>query len=280
MRIFFKFLLSLILFIILGLVIAWPKRNELIKPILEKWVNQTQGDFFNRTLRIDGFNLKNDLRVSISSVRGTWQTEKGGFPFEVKDVELLDPVTHFILQKPEHITFKQIRSQDSNHVGLEGKMTLWNDKAQSFELETTVIELYLEELTALNPEVLKGSSGKLTGGFYLKTKKSGEQKMRLNLKVVPPGGRIQAHFFDVLLPYLPAADKAALVRIRQMQTVGYKEGDIRAELGGKDSLKIFLNMKVPEYNLNLNLNLTIRVEDNEAFFRLAELMGLVKVESV
>lgn len=262
------------------LAIAWTKRNEWIPPLIEKWADQTQAAFLKDTLEIEGFNLKNDLRVSIAAIRGTWQTEKGGFPFEVNDVELTDPLTHFIFKKPVHITFKQFRPETSVYPGLEGKITLLGDKAGTFELDAVFLGLYLEELTAFNPEILKGSSGKLTGRFHVKVKKSGDQELQLILKVTPPGGRLQARFFDVLLPYLPPADKEALELIRQMQTVGYNEAHVNAQLSSQDALKILLNIQVPEYNLNLNLNLTLRVEEGEGFLHLAQIMGLIKVENV
>ena len=101
-----------------------------------------------------------------------------------------------------------------------------------------------------------------------------EQEFDLLVNVAPPGGRLQARFFDILLPYLPTADKEALAKIRQAETVDYKEANAIVKLDGKDSLKILLNIRVPEYNLNLNLNLTVHVEDNEAFFQLAHVMGI------
>ena len=90
----------------------------------------------------------------------------------------------------------------------------------------------------------------------------------------------QLTFFDLLLPYLPTAEKLALKTIQGAATVSYKEADLKLSLATAETLNLLLHIAVPDYNLNLNLNLTIRVEDNEAFFRLAELMGLVKVESV
>lgn len=76
---------------------------------------------------------------------------------------------------------------------------------------------------------------------------------------------------------MPPAEKEALAKIQSLQSVNYQSAAISVELAEKDALKVLLRIRVPDYNLNLNLNLTIRVEDNTAFFELAQLMGLIKV---
>lgn len=264
----------------LGLAALWLNRNEILQPRLEQWLNQTQSSYFQNTLQIEGFDLKKDLGVSIAKIRGTWQMGQGGFPFEIDDVTIKDPVTNFIFKKPVEITFEQFRPQTSTYLGMKGKLILANNKDGTFELETAFEELYLEELTNFNPKVLRGSSGKVVGTFYLKSQKSGQQQIKLRLSVSPPGGRVQARFFDVLLPYLPVADKATLAKIRVAETVTYKLANVAAELESKNSLKLLLNIQVPEYNFNLNLNLTLRVEDDKAFIQLAQLLGLAKVENL
>lgn len=263
-----------------GLAALWLNRNEILQPRLEQWLNQTQSSYFQNTLQIEGFDLKKDLGVSIAKIRGTWQMGQGGFPFEINDVTIKDPVTNFIFKKPVEITFEQFRPQTSTYLGMKGKLILANNKDGTFELETAFEELYLEELTNFNPKVLRGSSGKVVGTFYLKSQKSGQQQIKLRLSVSPPGGRVQARFFDVLLPYLPVADKATLAKIRVAETVTYKLANVAAELESKNSLKLLLNIQVPEYNFNLNLNLTLRVEDDKAFIQLAQLLGLAKVENL
>lgn len=275
-----KTILLLLILTALGLALLWSHRNQLIQRRLEKWLNETQSVYFQNTLKIEGFELKKDLRVSIAKIRGTWQTAEGGFHFEINDVVVKDPVTNFMFKQPVEIAFAQFRPKTSTYLGISGKLILANDAAGTTEFAAAFEELYLEELTNFNPDMLKGSTGKVVGTFYLKSQKSGEQQMKLRLSVSPPGGRVQARFFDVLLPYLPVADKATLAKIRIAETVAYKLAHVAAELESKNSLKLLLNIQVPEYNFNLNLNLTLRVEDDKAFIQLAQLLGLAKAENL
>ncbi len=278
MKSFLRAVLLLLVLAVLALVCI--KRNQILQPFLEKWINRTQSIHFDNSLKIEGFHLNPDLRVSIDKIHGTWQTKEGGFPFEIVGVAMTDPVTNFIFKKPVHITFQQFRPKASTHPGLTGKITLLNDKAETFELQTALNGLYLEELTAFNPDMLKDTTGNMIGSFYMKGQKSGEQELKLRVGIAPPGGRVQSRFFEVFVPYLPIGDKETLAKIRLVQTVGYRLANVAAELENKNALKVLLNIQIPEYNLNLNLNLLLRVEDSGAFIQLTQLLGLAKVENV
>lgn len=107
----------------------------------------------------------------------------------------------------------------------------------------------------------------------------GAREFRLDLKVTPPGGRLQARFFDLLIPYLPAAQRAVLETISGTKTVRYQKADIQLERSGPEAVKALLRIQVPDYNLKLNLNVTIRVESEDVFLQLAELFGLIKVSA-
>jgi hypothetical protein len=277
-----KRLLFTLLFLFLlgsGLLIAlWQFRNPLLEWGLEQSLNRTQSALFNGTLDFEGVQLDPDLKVKIAVVQGDWQTPNGTFPLVVEAIQLQDPLTHFWQHKPLRATF-QLRPQASKHPGLQGHAVFHNDAAATFTLEARFLGVGLEEMAVLDPEHLKGASGVLTGDLYLKASLKGQEVFRLKLNVVPPGGRLQARFFDLLLPYLPAADKGVIETIRSTQTVRYHEADLTAELTGPEVLNLLLHIQVPDYNLNLNLNVKVRVEAHDAFTQLAEVMGLITVQT-
>ncbi len=277
MKLLLRLFLLICLLFVLMVVLLWPKRSGLLELGIEKWIVQTQKELFVGRVDVEGLELKSNLFVTIQSIRGVWQTPEGGFPFELNEIEVNAPITYFFRGKPVNVIFKQFRPADSEHPGVSGIMTLHNDTNETFELKADFYGLHLEELAPFNPEVLTKSSGNLTGNLFIKAHKSGSETIRLNLNVTEPGGRLPAYFFDSLLPYLPPAEKEALAKIQSLQSVNYQSAAISVELAEKDALKVLLRIRVPDYNLNLNLNLTIRVEDNTAFFELAQLMGLIKV---
>ncbi|MDP3921167.1 MAG: hypothetical protein Q8R76_10240 [Candidatus Omnitrophota bacterium] len=277
MKSFLRFFVLVCLLLAIAAALLWPKRSDFLARGLEKWISQTQSELFIGPVDVQGLELSPGLFIKIKSMRGIWRTQEGSFPFELRDIQVAERITHFLLGRPVNISFGQFRPANSQHAGVSGRVTLYNDPGETFELKADFYGLDLEELAPFNPEVLSKSSGKLTGDILVKAHKAGTEKIKLSLNVTPPGGRLPAYFFDMLLPYLPPAEKEALSQIRTLKSVKYESAQVTAELAEKDALKILLKIKVPAYNVNLNLNLTIRVEDNTAFSELAKLMGLIKV---
>ena len=262
-----------------GLAAGWFYRDPLLEKGIEAYLNETQAVFFNQSLKVEGVHLDRDLKLSIRQIRGDWQTAADVFSFETDDIRLEDPVTHFFLGKPVTICFGRFRPRGSVQPGIAGKVLLHLDKDETMDLDADFLGLALEELRAIDPENLRGATGQMTGQFHLRARKSGSQDFRLKLNVPPPGGTLQARFFDLLLPYIPPAQKAVLETINTTQTVQYQEADLNVALASPEAVNLLLHIAVPDYHLNLNLNVTIRVEDQEAFLQLAALLGLMKVEA-
>jgi hypothetical protein len=252
--------------------------DPLLEKALEAWLNATQEVFFDGSIDLRGLRLERQLKISIRELTGSWQMPGSSLPIEVRDIRLEDPATHFMLGKPVRIQFERFRPRGSQSPGIRGAATLQNDRAGTFKLNAQFLGLDLADLIPLDPENLKGASGTLIGNFDLESNNLGDGAFTLDLKVAEPGGRLQARFFDLLLPYLPAAEQAALAVIRGTQMVNYREADLHVRRAGGETINLLLHLLVPDYNLNLNLNLTLRVEEKEAYSRLAGLAGLVRVE--
>lgn len=274
-----KKLLILVILLAAGAAALWHYRNPLAEKGVEAWLHATQDLYFEDTLNLEGLEIDSYLRASVQEISGSWQSPEGPFAFTLENLRILDPVTFFLTGKPVHLTFERFAPAGSAQPGISGKAVLYNDKAGTLELEADFIGLHLEELTALNPETLQGSSGRLTGSLYVKALAEGSPELRIHLKVTPPGGRLQARFFEILVPYLPAGQKAILDKMSASNTVEYKEADIQVSLGGPETVNLVFHILVPDYNLNLNLNVALRVESQEMFFQLANVFGLIRIES-
>lgn len=269
----------LFLFFLMAAILCVPSiRNGLLEKALEAGLNAKLAPFFHQTIDLQGVHLDKNLKIKIQELRGIWKTPESSLPIQIQGIQVKDPVTHFVFAKPVRIAFSRFRPLSFEGPGVNGEAILRNDKAGNFELKAQFLGLDLDSLTPLNPENLKGASGRFTGDFHLDTSTSGKESFTLNLKVMEPGGQLQAKFFDLLLPYLPTADQAALAMISQTQMIHYKEADLKIRRDSPDAVKLLLHILVPDYNLNLNLNVTVRVEDQNAFFELAKIFGLINVE--
>lgn len=258
-------------------VFVWRRHDSMVEAGLEAWLNQAAAPYFQGSLELEGLNLDASLKLHIEKLTGDWKAPEGSFPIEIHRIVLKEPVTDFLFQKPVRIDFERLRPQGSSNEGVRGRV-IFNEGAKgAFELKADLTGLGLEEITRLDPVNLKGASGTLSGSLVFKT--GGAEALHINLKVSEPGGRLQARFFDVLLPYLPLADQQALGAIKDLKTVRYREADFEAALEGPETVKCLLHIRVPDYNLNLNLNMKIRVENQESFWELARFLGLLEARA-
>lgn len=271
----------ILMMMVIGVAMAavWMNRDALLEKGLEAGANSSLAPFFAGTLDLENVHLDSSLKLNIQRLTGAWQTPDGSFPFEMNQIVLEEPVTVFMFQHPAKINFEQLRPAGSLHEGIRGSVRLNQTARGTTEVKADFAGVYLEELLALDPENLKGASGRLIGDLDFKVDNRGDQTFQLDLKVAEPGGRLQARFFDLLLPYLPPADQKALVVIKDAKMVQYKEAEITAGMEGPETIKLLLRIRVPDYNLNLNLNLKVRVESRESFVELARIAGLVQVKS-
>ena len=272
------FVLILIMLLFAAGVYLLRHRDALLEKQIEIWVNKEYQPFLNDSFEIEGFHLHRDLTVSIDYLRGSWLLEEESLPIEVYHLKVLRPITDFLFSKAVTVSFEQVRPQHQKSKGIKGSILLFNDKPGSFELRAEFEEVYLQEYTLLNRDNLEHATGRVEGSVFVRGNAKETETFQLKLAVKPPGGQIQARFFEAITPYLPAAQKQILSKIRSSEVVDYQDMKLDAELTASEEVKMLLHMGVPEYNLNLNLNITLRVESQEAFYQLAQVMGLIKVE--
>ncbi len=260
-------------------ILIWFNLSAILEKQLEAALNKATQKNLRGSLDLEGVELSPDFRASIHKLTGTWHTDEGVFSFEIHNLLLKNPVTDLIFRKPSEIDFEHFRPRGSVHEGVTGKVLLNQSGPGSFELNADLVELYLEEITDLDSVNLRNTSGRLAGSLTFKASAERPQEFKFKVKVVEPGGQVQAKFFNLILPYLPLADQKILVSIQEGKTVSYQEADIWAELEGPKAIKLLLHIKVPDYNLNLNLNMKVRLESEDSLMELARLSGLLKVKN-
>lgn len=256
--------------------LLWQKRDDILSPLLESAANRSLNKSFTGTLRISGFHLDSSGQVNISKITASWKVPSGPFPFSIENIRLETPLIS-ILSKPAVFSFQHLRPAGSPGEGISGKITSEAILKGQFNLEADVLDLELQDMARLNPENLNGSSGKIVGKIIFRTVRKNEQPFVITLSISEPGGKIQARFFDILIPYLPGANqKAVRSQIPSGGTVDYRHAALKIELANPEKVKILFNILVPAYNLNLNLNAEVHVEEESAFLQIAQLMDLAK----
>ena len=129
----------------------------------------------------------------------------------------------------------------------------------------------------MEPERLKGATGEIKGKVRFRQNAREAPVFSIEVHVDEPGGKVARHLLDLLTPYLPELAATAKARSQSnKEIVGFHDASLVIKMEKSDPMKIFLHMKVPDYNLNLNLNIEVRIDDKNGFYRLAELMGLMK----
>lgn len=251
----------------------------LLRVAAEKILNQTTREVFAGTIHLKKAFLTRGLNLRLEGIKGDLQTLHGPAPVVVRSVETKNSLVQLLLQKPLKLEFEGLKPASSVQEGLRGQAEVFAVKEWRFELRAVIAGLGLEDICWMNPGILKNATGKLAGELYFKNDYAAHTELELNSQIQEPGGGIQASLFETLTPYLPqGAERTEAQKIAQMQgLVAYRNAQLTAQLAGSDTLKVFLHILVPEYNLNLNLNIKIRLDKENAFLELADILGKAEV---
>jgi len=144
--------------------------------------------------------------------------------------------------------------------GLAGAVWIRGGRNGFFELRSEARSVDLEDLVWVNPENLKGSQGEIKGEIAIRQNATGDLRIRGKLRIAEPGGKLPARFFDLIKPYLPVAVTSAKIKTIQAAggLVGFRVARLEMEMENPEVMKLFLQLAVPDYNLDLHLKMEIR----------------------
>jgi hypothetical protein len=278
-RIFFTSFIFLVA--ILGLVLwALPRLPDMERDLLQKFANRSAKEYFADSLRIEKVSLDRRFKIQLTGITGKLQTRQGPVPLEIKSLESQDSLFLFLTQKPVRFLFEGIRPQISSRMGLSGNVVIQTGPASRFELMADLGKTGLEDWQWIDPQNLGGATGAMKGSLTFRQLSGHEPEFSMDLEAPEPGGSVQARFFDLFLPYLPASLQKERVQkaAESQQLVRYARAALRVNLVQSDNMKILLQIFIPAYNLKLTLNTTIRTDEKTAFSQIARLMGLIEVK--
>lgn len=276
----FSFLfLASILFLTAVFLTLRPRLPEWERQFLEWAANKAAYEYFEGSLRLEKAGVDRHMKLSVTNIRAQLKTREGSVPFQIESLISEEPLTHFARNLPVRFRFQGLRTAASQYEGAEGLLTVLGGKDGYVDFRSEVKSLGLEDLTWLNPDNLEGSTGRMTGHMTFRSDARQDPALGMELLIQEPGGRIQAQFFDLLLPYLPEFKNVDKIKTlaSQKSLVKYKNAALIVTLKESDKMKVFLHIMIPDYNISLNLNLEIRTDKKNAFMEIAQLLGLFEV---
>jgi hypothetical protein len=257
-----------------------PRIPGLERDLLERLANRATQEYFAGSVRIEKVSLDRHFKVHLTGITGKLQTRQGPVPLEVKSLESQDPLFLFISQKSVRFIFEGIRPQISLRRGISGNFVIQTGPAPRFELNADLGKTGLEDWQWIDPQNLSGATGDMKGSLTFRQILGREPEFSMDIEAPEPGGNIQARFFDLFLPYLPASlQKEKVQKVsKSQQLVRYGRAALRVNLVQSDNIKILLQIFIPAYNLKLTLNATIRTDEKSTFSQIARLIGLIEVK--
>lgn len=276
-KVFFLFLVGIVLSVVVAAAVMIVRPG----PVLEYAANRSGKEFLAGRLSVGSVKFGTDLRLFASGIRGSLRTRQGPVEFEIGSVESLGPVYDAALGKPVRFMFKDVRPKGSPRVGISGVFSFLAAKKWRFELEADLGGADLEDFQWVDPGNLTGSAG-ATKGKLVFTQTAGEAALfNMDLEAPEPGGKLQAKFFDLFLPYLPVSvqkERVEKLAAEGQRIVRFQTAGLVVSMPQSDQMKVLLRILVLDYNLKLTLNATIRTDAKDTFSEVARLMGLIEVK--
>ncbi|HTL47537.1 MAG TPA: hypothetical protein VL688_05685 [Verrucomicrobiae bacterium] len=265
-------------FLSLSIIVAmlWLGR----RPLLETLINASMADFFKGSVRLSSAEFDSHLRLSLKGISGNFQAKSGIVALQSREIKTLDSLLYLLAAKPVRFVMDGLRPLASMQEGIRARGSYRAGIHWRFEMEADILGVGLQDLVALSPENLAESTGTLQGTLHFATDARQDPAFGLILRAPEPGGRVHAHFFDMLLPYLPQAAVQAKVKeisAGATRLVSYRDADFHMNLETPDHMKLFLHILVPEYNMDLNINMQVHVDKKNSFFQIAQMLGLIQV---
>ena len=275
-----RFLMIVAILVVIVLAGGWWVWGNLPE-ITGWWIEQNSGGIMDGPVDIEDIQWTGS-GVRLEKIIGKLRTRQGPMPFVVHSVASIDPLTFFYKKKPVRFSFEGLKPEASDSPGIYGEFVVHFANEFSLDLTAEMDKIALEDLRWIDPANLAGASGALKGGLKYSRRGNESPHFEANLDSPEPGGFFQSKFFDLFLPYLPASSQKQ--RVEQLANTGerlvkFKAAELTASMPDANRMKIFLRILILDYNLDLKLNVEIRTDAEDAFFKIAQWMGMIEVQS-
>ncbi len=252
----------------------YVSRPPVLTALCVKAVNLTAPEYLKGPVRLKLVSIDRSLRLRVEGIQAVIKTETGDFPFELEVLESRESLYRIFSEKGVLFDLRGFRPRNSSRRGAEGVLQFKAGRQWFAKAEIEVLDFGLEDVRWLDPQNLDGASGAMKGFISAGSDYRDQVRFAVSLTVPKPGGALKEKFFESLKPYLPG------VNLKKGQTlIGYDEAILRLTLESSDTIKGFLHIRIPEYNLNLNLNLEVRIDEENGFSKLLSIMGLIRVKT-
>lgn len=245
--------------------------------LVRKAVQKAGAEYLDGQVRLKYAGIDRSLKFKLKGLEGRLKSGESSVPFEIGKIESHGPVTRLFSKEGLEFTVSGIKPLHSEKEGAHGSLKLRAGKEWFSQFQIEIAGLGLEDVRWMDPVNLEGASGLMAGKISFYSNYKEDLRFESDLSVRPPGGFLQAKFFEALRPYLPGMPQI-IVEAGKPSLVGFQDASLVMRLAEPDRIKGSFHIRVPEYNLNLNLNLEVRIDQAGAFSKLCRMMGNVKVK--
>ncbi len=273
-RIFFLILLT----VCFG---AFHFREKILTHLLTQSLNRSLANSLAEPLTLERVYLDSHFQIHLSHLALKLKTKKEAVPLQIESADFQGSLLDLLMGKTVLLEINNIVIANSPRQGFQVKALIQSGKNWQTEFRGDLRALDLENIVWLDPDHLKGSSGRISGLIQGSVSAANGLSFSTDLKVSEPGGKVQAEFFDLLSPYLPrtSKDKTLTQIVEGKRVVRYSRAALRLHTLKADTLKGVFRILIPEYNVDLNVNLVVHLDKNNAFAELAELLGQIEVRA-
>ncbi len=270
----------LILFALtLGLLIYF--QENLLTHLGNTFLKQQSSPTFSEPAKIERIWLDRFFQIHIRGFSGDLKTRQDPAPIRIENIDCEGSVWGVLQGETLVCHLTPIRVADSVNQKISGTLLFQGGTHWRLDFTAQAESMDLKDVIWLDPDHLKGSSGRMTGTLILRSQAQGSPFFVLDFRAVEPGGKLQSEFFELLRPFLPLTAPKDLLNKEGSgkRLMRYTRASLTLRTIQADKMSGIFRILLPDFPVNLNVNLEIRIDEDNAFFELARLMGYFEVRS-
>lgn len=231
------------------------------------------------TLAIADGRIDTQTFLRLNNITGSFPAQDKSVPFSITSAYSALPIKKILSAPSAAFPFSGFHFAADDQAVINGELRFFNGPQARLEVDSAIQNLDLSYLEWVNPENLKGMSGKTDGALHFAAASAGDVAFKLRLTARESGGNLQARLFQTLSPYLPANALPADAAWEKdpYRVIHFETASVESETVDKNRMKVLLKLLVPDYNLNLNLNVEVRFDTDNPLSKLTKIMGLITV---
>lgn len=269
----FFFVLTLSLLVYFQEYLLTRLGNELLK--------RNPSPAFSEPAKIERIWLDSFFQIHIRGFSGQLKTRHDPVPIRIEQMDCEGSLPGTLWGDPLVCRLDSVVISNSSNQNIHGALVFQPGKNWRMDFTAQAESIDLQDVAWLDPDHLQGSSGSMKGTLTLRSHARGSPFFAMDFKIVEPGGKIQSEFFDLLRPFLPLSAPKDLLNKEDTakRLMRYTRASLQLRTLQADKMSGTFRILLPDLPVDLNVNLEIRIDEDNAFFELARILGQFEVRT-